>query len=145
MEGKRGFTLIEALIVIMIISILASFTLPKISSSVKKAQVVKVINDMKTVEIAIQDYYLDNNAYPSDISVLHSEGYLNKIPNNISLKISDPYAYIYYSQPIANPNFVENNDSTFLWAQDTSSVESAQDTPTSNNKIPVLKVKAKLW
>lgn len=66
---KKGFTLLELLIVISIIGILVTVATASYSSSQKKARNSRRMSDMKSVQNAAEQYYADNNAaYPPDTS-----------------------------------------------------------------------------
>jgi prepilin-type N-terminal cleavage/methylation domain-containing protein len=67
---KRGFTLLEVLIVIAIIGILVSLGVVSYSSAQKKARDSKRRGDMKAMQSAWEQYYADNNgSYPSSCSI----------------------------------------------------------------------------
>jgi len=61
---KKGFTLIELLVVIAIIGILASIVLVSLNSAREKARDVKRVGDIRGIQLALEGYYDDNDAYP---------------------------------------------------------------------------------
>ena len=62
---KKGFTLMELLIVIAIIGILISVSVASYSSAQKKGRDARRHQDLKAVQNAWEQYYADNNAsYP---------------------------------------------------------------------------------
>ncbi|MBU0480643.1 MAG: type II secretion system major pseudopilin GspG [Proteobacteria bacterium] len=61
----RGFTLIEIMVVVVILSILAAFIVPKIMDRPDEARVVKARSDIRTIESSLKLYRLDNHSYPS--------------------------------------------------------------------------------
>lgn len=63
---KGGFTLIETMIVLVIISILAAFSMPEYAKSRKMAQAISVVADFKAIELAVNSYYIDTGMYPED-------------------------------------------------------------------------------
>ena len=63
--SQKGFTLIEIMIVVVILSILASLIIPRIMNRPDQARVVKAKQDMRALESALNMYRLDNYHYPS--------------------------------------------------------------------------------
>jgi type II secretion system protein G len=61
---KRGFTLIELLIVVAIIAILAAIAVPNFLEAQVRSKVSRVKSDMRSIDTALQAYYVDNNRYP---------------------------------------------------------------------------------
>ncbi len=60
---KLGFTLVELLVVIAVISILASLLLPSLSKSREMAQSIKCAGNLKQVTLACQMYAMNYNDY----------------------------------------------------------------------------------
>jgi prepilin-type N-terminal cleavage/methylation domain-containing protein len=61
---KQGFTLIELMVVIAIISLLTSITLVALNSSRGKGRDAARRHNLQQVQLAIELYFSDNNAYP---------------------------------------------------------------------------------
>lgn len=59
-EKKRGFTLIELMLVVAIILILLGFLVPKFSSYQNKVKTTKAINTAKQIHTAAMASYGDN-------------------------------------------------------------------------------------
>ena len=70
--NHRGFTLIELMVVVIILSILALYVGPKIMGEPEKAKRVKAKMDIATLETALKMYKLDNGVYPSTEQGLQS-------------------------------------------------------------------------
>jgi type II secretion system protein G len=64
-KSVRGFTLIELLIVIAIIGILASIVLVSLSQARAKAKDARMAANIKSVQTALDTYYIDNGYYVS--------------------------------------------------------------------------------
>lgn len=66
--GRKGFTLIELLVVIAIIGILASIVLASLDSSRKKGRDARRLSDIKQIQLALELYFDQSNAFPPAIS-----------------------------------------------------------------------------
>jgi type II secretion system protein G len=88
-----GFTLIELLVVIAVIAILAAIALPNFLQAQTRSKVSRVMSELRTVGMALEAYYIDNNHYPPDYqySALNPI-YQSFLPRLIPL--STPIAYI---------------------------------------------------
>jgi general secretion pathway protein G len=62
---RGGFTLIEMLVVILILSLLAALIIPKLVSHVDEAKVATAKSDIATLKSCLQNYRLDNDKYPT--------------------------------------------------------------------------------
>lgn len=68
--NKRGFTLIELLVVIAIIGLLSTLAVVALGSARQKARDSKRLSDLKQVQTALELYYTDNNAYPTEATAV---------------------------------------------------------------------------
>ena len=64
-ENRKGFTLIELMIVIVIIGILATLLIPRIMERPEEARRVKAKMDIKAIESALKLYKIDTGVYPT--------------------------------------------------------------------------------
>jgi general secretion pathway protein G len=62
---QRGFTLIEIMVVVIILSILAVFVVPQIMERPDDARILKARQDIQALEAALNLYRLDNYSYPT--------------------------------------------------------------------------------
>lgn len=62
--NKKGFTIIELLIVIAIIGLLATISIVALNGARQKGRDAKRVVDIRQVQIALDLYFDDNNAYP---------------------------------------------------------------------------------
>ena len=64
-QRQRGFTLLEIMVVIVILSILASIVVPNLMGNKEKADRQKAVTDIVALENALDMYKLDNSRYPT--------------------------------------------------------------------------------
>ena len=69
MRKLSGFTLIELLIVVAIIAILAAIAVPNFLEAQTRAKVARAKADLRTLAVAAESYFVDNNSYPYTLSV----------------------------------------------------------------------------
>lgn len=62
---SSGFTLIEVMVVVVILSILAAIVVPKIMDRPEQARITKAKSDIRALESALNLYRLDNMIYPT--------------------------------------------------------------------------------
>ena len=116
LRDNRGFTLIEIMVVVVILSILAAIVVPRLLSRPDEAKVTKAKVDMKGIEEALGLFKLDTGFYPSTDQGLKAlvekpttgliptkysvDGYLKKLP-------ADPWGnnYVYISPGLHNHNY----------------------------------------
>lgn len=111
LHNRKGFTLIEIMVVVVILGILAAIVVPRLLERPEEARVVKAKTDIKGLEEALGLFKLDNGFYPTTEQGLQAletkpetgripskypdDGYLKKIP-------TDPWGndYVYLSPGI---------------------------------------------
>jgi general secretion pathway protein G len=65
MQTKKGFTLLELLVVIVIIGLLAGYVAPRYFSQVGKSEIQVAKAQIESLEKALDQYRLDMRRYPS--------------------------------------------------------------------------------
>jgi prepilin-type N-terminal cleavage/methylation domain-containing protein len=89
---KEGFTLVEVLIVLGIISILASIAIPSVRGLINRANAIKVITEMQNVQVAVMNYGIYNPDLKGlEMEDLLSDGYLTSKPENIEIDVPYPF------------------------------------------------------
>lgn len=69
---KKGFTLIETMVVVAVVIILITLAVPSILRSRVVANEGAAVANLKTLCSASQAYHIDNQAYPADLAALAS-------------------------------------------------------------------------
>jgi general secretion pathway protein G len=77
---RRGFTLIEIMIVMTIISILVSMAVPMYQKSILRAKESLLRNNLFTLRTVIDEYTYDKGKAPQTLQDLVTEGYLRQVP-----------------------------------------------------------------
>jgi general secretion pathway protein G len=83
-SGKRGFTLIEMIVVISLILVLLSIALPMYNRAILRSREARLHWDLSTLNKAIQSYSLDKKKAPQALDDLVQAGYLKFIPDDIT-------------------------------------------------------------
>jgi general secretion pathway protein G len=97
-NAARGFTLIEVLVVVVILSILAALIVPRIMDRPDQARIIAAKSDIQAITNALKLYRLDNGVYPTTEQGLQaltkkpetgeiprnwkSSGYLDRLPKD---------------------------------------------------------------
>lgn len=79
-SGKRGFTLIEIMIVMVIVSVLVSIAVPLYQKSILRAKESVLRNNLFTMRTVIDEYTFDKQKAPQMLEDLVREGYLRQVP-----------------------------------------------------------------
>lgn len=60
-KKRGGFTLVEIMIVVAIIALLAAIAVPGFLRARKRSQASKVLNDLRLIDAAVDQYAIENN------------------------------------------------------------------------------------
>ncbi|MEW6618848.1 MAG: type II secretion system major pseudopilin GspG [bacterium] len=115
MKQEKGFTLMELMVVILIISIIAAFVFPTVFKKVAKAKRIGAQAQIEIFGVGLDSYRLDNGQYPTTeqgLKALREEPIISPLPKNwdgpyLKKEIPlDPWGnpYVYISPGEQNPD-----------------------------------------
>lgn len=79
---QRGFTLIELMVVMAIISVMIAIAVPIYQKSIIRAKESVLRTNLFTMRNMIDEYTVDKQKAPDSLQDLVSEGYLRQIPQD---------------------------------------------------------------
>ena len=104
MRRQHGFTLIELMIVMVIITILAGIGLAVYGNSVQSAKEATLREDLFRMRDAIDQYYADKNHYPSSLESLVEEKYIRLVPIDPITRTADSWQTTMAEPEPGNPS-----------------------------------------
>ena len=79
LNKRGGFTLVEIMIVVAIIALLAAIAVPGFLRARKRSQASKVLNDLRLIDAAVDQYAIENAKKSGDpVDVTDWTNYLKK-------------------------------------------------------------------
>jgi general secretion pathway protein G len=103
-RGQQGFTLVELLVVISMISILAAMGVVQYRNSVQRTRETTLKHDLFQMRDVIDQYYADKGKYPSSLDSLVSDGYMRKIPVDPITNSTDTWQTVPAEADPGNPS-----------------------------------------
>lgn len=92
--NRRGFTLIELMIVVSIIGILASIAAPNYNRGIIRAKEAVLSEDLYNFRTTIDQFYADQGKYPDSLNELTEKNYMRGLPKDPFTKQSDTWVII---------------------------------------------------
>ena len=78
-KNRGGFTLVEIMIVVAIIALLAAIVVPNFLRARKRSQATRILEDLRIIDSAIDQYAIENNKSGGDTVVWADiQAYLKK-------------------------------------------------------------------
>jgi general secretion pathway protein G len=78
--GRRGFTLIEVLIVMALVALLLTIAIPRLFGSLEKSRETALQENLKVMRTSLDKYYADKGHYPESLIQLVEDKYLRAVP-----------------------------------------------------------------
>jgi general secretion pathway protein G len=88
---QGGFTLLEMIIVLSIITILVAIAVPIYTQHLRHAKEVVLKEDLYSMRSSIDQYTQDKNKAPQDLNDLVSAGYLHALPKDPFTNATDSW------------------------------------------------------
>ena len=98
LHGKKGYTLLELMLVVAIVGILVSLAIPSFQQSAMKAKETALKQNLFTMRAVLDQYYADRGDYPDNLEALVEAKYLRAIPIDPLTKSSTTWIEIYEEQ-----------------------------------------------
>jgi general secretion pathway protein G len=97
MIGKKnkGFTLLELVIVVFILSILAGLISPNILSRVADAREAVLKSNISGLRYSLDQFYNDTGSYPDSLNDLVTKNYIKQIPIDPITESNSTWKIIY--------------------------------------------------
>jgi general secretion pathway protein G len=104
MKRQQGFTLIELMIVMVIITILAGIGLAVYGNSVQSSKEAVLREDLFRMREAIDQYHADKNRYPPTLEALVEDKYLRMVPVDPITRSADTWQTTMADPEPGNPS-----------------------------------------
>lgn len=93
-QNMRGFTLMEMMVVMMIISVLAAIAMPSYRRHQIKARETVLLEDLYQMRSAIDAYFSDKGQYPNQLDELITGHYLRALPRDPFTKDTESWSCV---------------------------------------------------
>jgi general secretion pathway protein G len=99
---RRGFTLVELLVVMAVIATLLTIAVPRYFRSLQRSREAVLKQDLTTLRESIDKFYGDIGKYPQTLTVLVEKRYLRSIPVDPIAKTADKWIVVNSDDPEDN-------------------------------------------
>ena len=102
-RASAGFTLIELMVVVALISVLAGMGVVQYRNQVVRTKEAVLKEDLFRMRDAIDQYYADKAKYPASLEALVAEGYLRGVPKDPITNATDTWQMVQAEPDPNNP------------------------------------------
>jgi general secretion pathway protein G len=99
MTKRRGFTLVELMVVLTVIALLLSVVVPDYVGRMQKAEEAVLKENLVIMRDALDKHYADAGAYPASLEDLVAKRYLRAIPPDPFTQSADTWMAVPPSDP----------------------------------------------
>jgi general secretion pathway protein G len=91
---RKGFTLIELIVVMAIIALLVSIAAPRYFAHIERSKEAVLKQDLQVLRDAIDKYHGDKGQYPASLGDLVSARYIRNVPVDPITEKSDTWVIV---------------------------------------------------
>lgn len=140
---KRGFTLIEMLIVVGIIGILVALAVPALSTAMSDARQAKVSAYVSQINTALNRYVIDQEVKNQKNEITSLEAGWDKIKQYLVINGTTGPDYNAFKAAVCNGGTAEIEGGKVSWTTTTGEGEGATTTPTEYATVTGVTIKCK--
>ena len=88
---RRGFTLVELMLVIVLIGVLAAMVVPRLAGRTEQAKIARARSDIASIGLALDLFELDTGKYPSALEALTVKDPPSDLNDDAKARWKGPY------------------------------------------------------
>lgn len=120
-SARRGFTLLEIMIVVAIIALVAAVAIPNLFRARKRAQATRILDDLRSLDQAMDQYAIERSKLPGETVEFDDLAPYLKQMNKLNLARADLFGQPYGPYTVDTAPHVA--EITFLALQDVAPAE----------------------